>query len=202
MSTELFFRAAFWVLVGLTIAMRSWFAIRAKQAGEQLLPDRASIAREGWVLFYLRVAIFILLVALVVLGFVHPFHSRLPVSAGWRWLGLGLSTAALALWFWTHLTLGRLWSAKLRLREDHQLRVSGPYTLVRHPMYTAIVVWAAGLGLLVANRLPLLFAALAAIVFVGRAPREEQMMIEQFGDEYRAYRKSSGRFLPKIVRRP
>ena len=196
MNTERFFRLAFWVLIGLTVVMRSWFAIRAKQAGERLLPDRVSIIREGWALVCIRAMIFLLLVALVVMAFVHPFDWRLPLPRGWRWTGLVLASASLGLWFWTHETLGRFWSAKLRVRDDHRLIVSGPYARVRHPMYSAIVGWAAGLGLLIASWLPLAFAALAAVLFLGRAPREEKMMIEQFGDEYRAYMKTTGRFLP------
>ena len=197
MNTEGFFRFAFWALIALTLAMRSWYAVRARHAGERLWPDRASILREGWGLFFLRLVIFLLLVGVVVLAFVHPIDSHLSLALGWRWAGLALSTAGLALWVWTHQTLGRFWSAKLRVRDDHRLIVSGPYAYVRHPMYSAILGWAVGLGLLVASWLPLVLAALAGVLFVGRAPREEKMMIEEFGDNYRTYMKTTGRFLPR-----
>ena len=197
MSGEQFFLIAFWVLVGLMVVMRSWYAWRAHQAGERLLPDRASIRREGWGLFLFRVLGFLLLVALLVVPFVGSINLRMPLPLWLRWAGLALGLASLGLWSWTHAELGRLWSVKLRLREDHRLISSGPYVRVRHPMYSAILGWAVGLGLVVASWLPLAFAAVGAVVFFARSQREEKMMLERFGDEYRAYMKATGRFLPR-----
>ena len=53
------------------------------------------------------------------------------------------------------------------------------------------------LGLVIASWVPLLFAACVATFFMMRVPREEQMMLERFGDEYREYTKRTGRFLPR-----
>jgi protein-S-isoprenylcysteine O-methyltransferase Ste14 len=64
-------------------------------------------------------------------------------------------------------------------------------------MYTAILGWAVSLGLVVANWAPLIFAVFVAIILVTRVPREEQMMLERFGDEYRDYMKRTGRFFPR-----
>jgi len=64
-------------------------------------------------------------------------------------------------------------------------------------MYTAILLWAFSLGLVIANWVPFIFAVGVAIILMARVPREEQMMIEQFGGEYRVYMKKAGRFLPK-----
>jgi protein-S-isoprenylcysteine O-methyltransferase Ste14 len=64
-------------------------------------------------------------------------------------------------------------------------------------MYTAILVWVTSLGFVIANWIPIIFAVLMAVILVARVPREEQMMIEQFSDEYREYMKRTGRFLPK-----
>jgi protein-S-isoprenylcysteine O-methyltransferase Ste14 len=59
------------------------------------------------------------------------------------------------------------------------------------------LIWVASLGLVMANWIPILFAVLAAVFLVARVPQEEQMMLEQFGDEYREYMRRTGRFLPK-----
>jgi len=64
-------------------------------------------------------------------------------------------------------------------------------------MYTAILAWATSLGFVIANWIPIIFAVWAAVILVARVPREEQMMLDQFGDEYREYMKRTGRFLPK-----
>ena len=63
-------------------------------------------------------------------------------------------------------------------------------------MYTAIIGWMMSLGLVSANWIPLVFAALVALNFRLRIRGEEMMMLEQFGDEYRQYMKRTGRLLP------
>jgi len=200
MNSEGTFRLAFRALIGLAMLMRIWFAFRLRRAGEQLLPDRAAIRREGWRVFGFRILLSLLLVAVIVLYALNPpwkpkLHFSLPFWARWAAFAVGL--AGLGFWTWTHLALGTLWSPQLQLRANHRLVTSGPYRRIRHPMYTAILIWVASLGLVMANWIPILFAALAAVFLVARVPQEEQMMLEQFGDEYREYMRRTGRFLPK-----
>jgi protein-S-isoprenylcysteine O-methyltransferase Ste14 len=121
----------------------------------------------------------------------------LPLPFWLRWTGFALGLASLGLWTWTHVALGTLWSAQLQLRANHRLVASGPYALIRHPMYTAILAWATSLGFVIANWIPIIFAVWVAVILVARVSREEQMMLEQFGDPYREYMKRTGRFLPK-----
>jgi len=200
MNSEGTFRLAFWALIGLTILMRTWFAFRVRRAGERLLLDRAAIRREGWRVFGLRLLLFLLLVAVIVLSALNPpwkpkLHFSLPFWA--RWTGFAVGLAGLGFWTSTHLALGTLWSPELRLRANHRLVTSGPYSRIRHPMYTAILIWAASLGLVIANWIPILFAGWVMVFLAARVPREEQMMLGHFGDEYREYMKRTGRFLPK-----
>jgi protein-S-isoprenylcysteine O-methyltransferase Ste14 len=180
--------------------MRIWFAIRVRRAGERLMPDRAAIRREGWRIYAIRLFVFLLLVALIVLLVRNPTWGPkldFPLPFWLRWAGLALGLASLGLWTWTHVALGTLWSAQLQLRANHRLVTSGPFSRIRHPMYTAILVWATSLGFVIANWVPIIFAFWAAVILVARVPREEQMMLERFGDEYREYMKRTGKFLPK-----
>jgi protein-S-isoprenylcysteine O-methyltransferase Ste14 len=64
-------------------------------------------------------------------------------------------------------------------------------------MYTAILVWATSLGLVLGNWIPLFLVAWAVAIFASRVLPEERMMLEQFGDEYREYMKRTGKFLPR-----
>ena len=200
MNSEGAFRIAFWTLIGLTAFMRSWFALRVRRAGERLWLNRASIRREGCLVQSLRISLLLLVVAVMALSALNPpwkpkLHFSLPFWV--RWTGFGAGLASLGFWTWTHLALGTLWSPQLQLRAHHRLVACGPYSRVRHPMYTAILAWVASLGVVTANWIPIFFAALAAVFLVARVPREEQMMLEQFGDEYREYMRRTGRFLPK-----
>jgi protein-S-isoprenylcysteine O-methyltransferase Ste14 len=200
MDSEGTFRLAFWVLIGLMMLMRIWFAIRVHRAGERLMPDRVAIRREGWRICAIRFFVFLLLVALIVLFVLNPpWRPKLdfPLPFWLRWAGFAFGLASLGLWTWTHVALGTLWSAQLQLRANHRLVTSGPYSRIRHPMYTAIWVWVTSLGFVIANWVPIIFAVGAAVILVARVPREEQMMLERFGDEYREYLKRTGRFLPK-----
>jgi len=89
---------------------------------------------------------------------------------------------------------------ELQLRAEHHLVDAGPYARVRHPMYTAMLGMGTAFALVTANWF---FVSLTLAMIVGlvmRVPREEQMMIEEFGDEYKAYMERTGRFSPKFSR--
>ena len=123
----------------------------------------------------------------------YPFR---PLLAS---LGLLFVFAAWILFYLTHQALGRYWSISLEVRESHQLVTYGIYRNIRHPMYTAFWLWAVAQALL----LPNWFAGLAGLfgfgtLFFGRVRREEQMMIENFGDQYRAYMKRTCRLIPGL----
>jgi protein-S-isoprenylcysteine O-methyltransferase Ste14 len=200
MSSEGTFRLAFWILLVPAMLMRTWFAIRTHRAGERLMPDRSSIRREGWRTYGIRLFLFLLLVAMIALLARNPnWRAKLdfPLPFWLRWAGFVMGLASLGLWTWTHVALGTLWSAELRLRANHRLVASGPYLRIRHPMYSAILLWVTSLGLVIANGWLIIFAFLVAVYLAARVPREEQMMLERFGEKYREYMKRTGRFLPK-----
>ena len=123
----------------------------------------------------------------------YTFH---PLQA---WLGVVTVPAALTVFYFTHRALGRNWSISLELREGHALISEGIYRYARHPMYAAFWLWAIAQALL----LPNWFAGFAGLVgfgtlFFGRVAREEQMMLEKFGDAYRAYMGRTYRVLPGV----
>jgi protein-S-isoprenylcysteine O-methyltransferase Ste14 len=123
----------------------------------------------------------------------YPFQ---PVLA---WLGTAMFAAALWLFFRVHRELGRNWSDSLEVREQHALVTGGLYRYVRHPMYTAFFMWAVAQALLLPNWI----AGPAGLVgfgtlFLFRVGQEEQMMLDSFGEEYRAYMKRTARLIPGI----
>ncbi len=201
MNTETIFRIAFWILFGGVMLMRLVFSVLVRQSGERLLPDRQAVQQEGMVQFLTRVILFFVLIAwLVIYGINPPWLQVLTAPfPGWlRWVGFGLGLVSLGFWTWTQVMLGRLWSAQLQVREEHQLVTRGPYKRIRHPLYTGMFGYGISLALVTANWV---FIGFALIVVAGgfiRAPREEQMMIAEFGEEYRAYMGRTWRFLPKI----
>jgi protein-S-isoprenylcysteine O-methyltransferase Ste14 len=115
------------------------------------------------------------------------------------WLGLLVAIAALVMFQLTHRALGRNWSVSLDVRVDHRLITDGVYQQVRHPMYSAFWLWALAQALLLPNWVAGLSGIVGfGILFFGRVAREEQIMLDTFGDAYREYMARTCRVLPKI----
>ena len=93
-------------------------------------------------------------------------------------------------------TLGKEWSLTARLVEGHKLATSGPYSYVRHPIYTGMLGMLLATGLAISHWIALLAAL--AVFFVGtiiRVRSEERLLREAFGDEFENY----ARRVPAIV---
>jgi protein-S-isoprenylcysteine O-methyltransferase Ste14 len=200
MTTESTFRVAFWVLFAGVFVMRIYFALQVRRAGERVMPDRQAIEREGRGMFVVRVLMGLLLLACLALYAINPPWLRVlsvPFPGWLRWVGFALGLASLGFWAWTQVALGKEWSPQLQLRKEHHLVTSGPYTRVRHPLYTAMFGYGTSLALVTANWVFVVFAVAVIAVLFARVPREEQMMIQEFGEQYKAYMQRTGRFFPK-----
>ncbi len=131
--------------------------------------------------------------------------AKVPAFANYRfvdafaWLGSAVFLAALYLFYRTHRDLGRNWSMSLEIREQHRLVSDGVYTHVRHPMYLAFILWGVAQTLLLPNWIagPAGLAG-ALMLYLFRFPREERMMVQEFGEQYRAYMQRTARIVPWI----
>lgn len=112
-------------------------------------------------------------------------------------VGLFLAIPCLWLFYRSHKDLGRNWSPTLEVREGHNLVSQGVYKLIRHPMYTAIWVWCVVQPLLLQNYIAGFTGPIAfAILYFLRINKEEQMMVDQFGQQYLDYKKRTKRLIP------
>jgi len=122
---------------------------------------------------------------------------RLPAFI--PWCGTAIMAAALWLFWRSHADLGINWSFTLEMRKGHQLVRHGVYRSIRHPMYASIWLFGLAQGLLLQNWLAGWSAfATFAIMYLVRTPREEEMMCEFFGDDYRDYMQQTGRIFPRM----
>jgi protein-S-isoprenylcysteine O-methyltransferase Ste14 len=124
--------------------------------------------------------------------------TRLPLGQWTQWLGIIVAIPPIFYLVWVHRHLDRQWSIALELQGDHKLITSGPYKRIRHPMYLGIFIYTIGLILISSDFLVFIFFAFSIWANYRRIPQEEQMMIDQFGDEYREYMKHSGKLLPPL----
>lgn len=127
--------------------------------------------------------------------------AAIALPVGLRIFGCLLGLAAL-LWFvWIHRSLGTNLSAKLRIKDRQVLVTDGPYRWIRHPMYSAFYLLHIAVFFLTANWfIGVTWLAGLTIVILLRVRREEEMLLERFGDQYGSYMERTGRFLPPVRR--
>jgi len=143
----------------------------------------------------IRAVIVVLVILLVRLG---AFRGHGLDTDPWR-AGLGLVLFALGLGFAisARMHIGRNWGGPMTQKEEPELVTSGPYGLVRHPIYAGILL--AGAGTAVAlSWLWLTAVALAGVYFVYSATVEERFMTEEFPDVYPAYKRSTKMLVPFV----
>ena len=142
----------------------------------------------------------------IVFGFVytiiHVRQLRIPVvrtTLATQLLGMILSAAGVAIAIWARRILGTNWSGIVTLKEGHTLVRRGPYAYVRHPIYSGIILAAAGSFLAV---LPTLQGIICVcFIFAGfrlKSLYEEQILTQNFADEYPQYRREVKALVPFI----
>lgn len=177
-----------------------WYVIRFPHARRSRRTPVARSARG-------RRETVLLLISLTGLGIVplvyvatdFPGVANYPFRPVQAWLGVLAALAALAMFRLTHRALGHNWSMTLEVRQSHTLVTEGVYRQVRHPMYTAFWLWAVAQALLLPNWVAGLSGLLGfGTLYFCRVGHEERLMIDAFGDAYRAYMARTARLIPWI----
>jgi protein-S-isoprenylcysteine O-methyltransferase Ste14 len=114
------------------------------------------------------------------------------------YIGLALTAAGCGFAIWARLTLGSNWSGRATVKAGHELIVSGPYALARHPIYTGLLVAAAGTALARGEWRCILGIALIIIAFLIKMSHEEKLMLQTFPDAYPRYRQRVKALIPGL----
>jgi protein-S-isoprenylcysteine O-methyltransferase Ste14 len=143
----------------------------------------------------IRAVIVVIVIVLVRLGaFRGHGYNNDPLRAG---VGLALFALGLSFAISARINIGRNWGTPMTQKTDPELVTSGPYHLVRHPIYSGILV--AGVGTAVALSWWWLSAfVVAGIYFIYSATVEERFLAEQFPGTYAAYKRSTKMLVPFI----
>lgn len=124
--------------------------------------------------------------------------AQLDLPPWLRWVGVAFGLGSLSLLAWSDHHLGANFSPTLRVRDKHTLVQTGPYRRIRHPIYTSGIFFMIAMLLVSSNWFVGLCWSGVLVLYAHRIPREESMMLDSFGDEYRQYMNKTGRLLPKI----
>lgn len=175
-----------------------WYIIRHpfERNARKVATIKSFLGPREWGLLALAFAGFWIVPGVYALtGF--PRLLNRPVVPSIAYLGVAVLCSALALFYRSHLDLGRNWSISLEIRSEHRLVKTGVYRLIRHPMYSSFFLLALAQILLLPNWL----AGASGLVGVGllykfRIRQEERMMLERFGADYRDYMASTKPLIP------
>ena len=191
MVERIVFKGLFLVLFIVVLVIRIVFGVKQRRMGQSSWSiNEEAVEREGHWSLLLRPIMLLLLLGLAVLYIVEPSGTEwlfLQLPSWVRWTGALLGTAGNLLLVWAHRALAVQWSTTLQFKEGHALVISGPYEFVRHPMYTSLAFLFVGLSVL-SSFWPFMILLLVMILFFRIVKQEEDMMIDQFGEEYQAYK--------------
>ena len=156
-------------------------------------------ASAGW--WLIRIAI--------MAGYGLLFATDLPLGRlDLRWIhaatgpfeaGFLFTVAGIAFAIWARLYIGRNWSSAVTIKQDHQLIRNGPYSLVRHPIYSGIILASLGTALALRQVRGLIAWPIIIAAFWQKARIEERFMLEHFGSEYERYRHETKALIPFLL---
>lgn len=186
-----------WLISALWVVFAVYWAVSAFSA------KRTVGARTAWQQRAIRLGLIVLIVVVVRIPAVRHglFESAQAQIAGNRpiaWVGVALCAVGIGLAIWARAYLGRNWGMPMSRKENPELVTTGPYAFVRHPIYSGILLAMLGstFGMNAAWAMALIvFGA----YFIYSARREEQLMTEQFPEQYPAYARRTKMLLPFVV---
>lgn len=113
--------------------------------------------------------------------------------------GVAVTAFGIALAIWARAHLGTNWSSAVTVKTGHELIYSGPYRMVRHPIYTGMLTGLLGSAIALGEVRGFLAVFLAILSFYLKARKEERYMTAEFGEQYQAYKTHTGMLLPKLL---
>ena len=140
---------------------------------------------------------------LTIAGFVLLFgvetrDSIWSLPRGLRWLTLGLAALGFLFAWWARIHLGRFWSRSVSRKADHRVIDTGPYRLVRHPIYTGIITATIATAILKGTWIAWAGVLIATVGWYVKARLEERFLHGELGEAYDAYKARVPMLVPFI----
>lgn len=181
-----------WLAAGIYVVGSALFTnrIKSRESIRNRLLDRA-LLWGGYVLMFSHL--------FPSSSFLGPLQRNVvPMSKPQEVAGAGFAWVGASLVIWSRVCPGRYWSGVVALKRDHHLIQSGPYRVVRHPLYMGLILAAFGWCMCQPTWSSLLGALLLVACFERRAHKEDALLESEFGAEFDVYRQRTGRLLPRL----
>jgi protein-S-isoprenylcysteine O-methyltransferase Ste14 len=130
---------------------------------------------------------------------VGPLALRIePESDLLAWAGVAITFAGIAFAIWARFYLGGNWSGTVTVKKDHTLVRGGPYSIVRHPIYSGLALAILGTALQIGELGGFVALVIAVFAWKQKSLLEEKFMVEQFASQYEQYRKEVKGLIPFV----
>jgi protein-S-isoprenylcysteine O-methyltransferase Ste14 len=113
-------------------------------------------------------------------------------------LGLGMTVIGCGFAIWARVTLGRNWSGRATVKTEHELMMTGPYAVARHPIYTGLLVAVIGTALAEGAWRGMVAIVMIFLLFLLKMSQEERLMVETFPADYPAYQQRVKALIPGV----
>jgi len=151
------------------------------------------------ILRFIAILTVILLLSTIRIPLAWLYLQLWPVGAWPFWIGAAVTVAGLLFAVWARAHLGRNWSRSVTIKQDHELITTGPYAVVRHPIYTGILAGFLGTAIALSQVRGLVAFVLVFVTFWAKLRLEEAWMRAQFGETYATYAHKTAALVPYIL---
>ena len=186
-----------WFFPVVWIAFFLYWRIRAlnTKTTQRIEPLASRILR----IFLCLIAVALLLITPKYVPLPWLYHQLWPTGLWPFWLGAALTIAGLLFAVSAREYLGSNWSSAVTIKQGHELITTGPYSLVRHPIYTGILIGFLGMAIAMSQVRGFIVLALFSLAFWIKLRREEQFMRSQFGEVYATYAQHTAALVPYLL---
>jgi protein-S-isoprenylcysteine O-methyltransferase Ste14 len=147
----------------------------------------------------LRVLVFVIVIVLLSttrIPLPWLYLQLWPLGLWPFWIGAAITVGGLLFAVWAREHLGRNWSRSVTIKQDHELITSGPYAVVRHPIYTGSLAGFLGMGIAISQVRGVIVFVLIFLVFWAKLRMEEEWMRFQFEETYATYAHQTAALVP------
>ncbi|HEY4742475.1 MAG TPA: isoprenylcysteine carboxylmethyltransferase family protein [Candidatus Acidoferrales bacterium] len=175
-------------------ALGLYWVISARQSGATKTPEAHSFRALRFLI--LGTTFTLLLTDWLRIG---PLAWRfVPDTVAVRTIGVIITAVGVSLTVWARICLGRNWSDKVVIKEDHELIRTGPYAFIRHPIYSGVLLGVAGTALAIGEWRGVVAFVLLFTTYAIKARKEERVLAGAFGMAFEEHARRTGFLLPRF----